>query len=364
MPYKLEQSSPRLWFVVNIETGKKHEGKPISLKKAKAQLRILKQKVEGGAMEGIQVVDLNSLADFRNANDEMEDLIGEVEMVSGEEFDMEQINQSVRHRFRRFNNNGEIPNGMVVVVLKFQSRYTICFLTRQQYNTALQRIPNLNRGGKLGGDLSNLPKRDAIFEQRTDIGNQLKALTDKSNPTPDDLTKIKDLSTQLRGLNVSQVQEDKDHPYQSAIYSTVPFGYNPPLGGNHNYQGNQSYNVPYIEWIHKHPWMVPFGVWGEQRMAHFGGKQPGLGPQEQQDWLKGYDFIQGQFNYWTHEVWRSSLDPDRYGTDDAEACGKFWGCCYNRSWQYVHDWTSTSEQIWDVAKNALQTGAEVALAVV
>ena len=67
MPYKLEQSSPRLWFVVNIETGKKHEGKPISLKKAKAQLRILKQKVEGGAMEGIQVVDLNSLADFRNA---------------------------------------------------------------------------------------------------------------------------------------------------------------------------------------------------------------------------------------------------------------------------------------------------------
>ena len=222
-------------------------------------------------------------------------------------------------------------------------------------------------------------------------------------------------------------------------FSTLePNGYNPNLGGAHWYRGNQPYNLPYAEWIDTHPWMVPFGVWGEQRGEHFKqvdaeklahlvqdgsnqekisadlkdkekelydlssklrttsnsdektkisnrikalqieigsnedkyrqldalSGQPRLGPQEQKDWLEGYDFIQTQFNYWTHEVWRESLNPERYGTDDAKACGKFWGCCYNRSWQPQRDWTSTGEQIWDVAKDSLQMGAEIAKLVV
>lgn len=51
MPYDLVQASPKRWFVVNTETGKRHSEKPLGMKKAKTQLRILNKakKIEGGS---------------------------------------------------------------------------------------------------------------------------------------------------------------------------------------------------------------------------------------------------------------------------------------------------------------------------
>jgi hypothetical protein len=50
MPYKLRKAPNRnLYWVVTIETKKKHSREPIPLEKAKAQLRILEQALKGGA---------------------------------------------------------------------------------------------------------------------------------------------------------------------------------------------------------------------------------------------------------------------------------------------------------------------------
>lgn len=60
MPYDIVQKSPRLWWVYNLDTGKKYSD-PIPLKKAKVQLRLLrktemeekksKRKVTGGSLK-------------------------------------------------------------------------------------------------------------------------------------------------------------------------------------------------------------------------------------------------------------------------------------------------------------------------
>jgi hypothetical protein len=50
MPYKLRKARNKpLYWVVTIETGKKHSKDPIPKEKAKAQLRILKSALKGGA---------------------------------------------------------------------------------------------------------------------------------------------------------------------------------------------------------------------------------------------------------------------------------------------------------------------------
>ena len=52
MPYKLRKAPKReLYWVVTIETGKKHSKEPIPLEKAQAQMRILKQSLHGGMMK-------------------------------------------------------------------------------------------------------------------------------------------------------------------------------------------------------------------------------------------------------------------------------------------------------------------------
>ena len=48
MPYKLRKAPKReLYWVVTIETGKKHSKEPIALDKAKAQMRILEDELSG-----------------------------------------------------------------------------------------------------------------------------------------------------------------------------------------------------------------------------------------------------------------------------------------------------------------------------
>ena len=50
MPYKLKKKrNEQLYWVITIETGKKHSKEPIPKEKAKAQLRILKSALKGGA---------------------------------------------------------------------------------------------------------------------------------------------------------------------------------------------------------------------------------------------------------------------------------------------------------------------------
>ena len=410
MPYELQQYSPRLWFVVNIETGKKHEGKPISLKKAKAQLRILKsaeekpkkkKSLKGGAMEGIQIINFNSLADYRNSVDTMENIIGEFNIVSYIDdpvFRMEQINATVRDRFRHENNLGQIPNGMVVVVLKFGNKYVTCFLTRQQYNLALQQIPELNQGGSLkaGGVL------DIQTKPQTPWDNEFLRKTNRMGVHKLGATRGGDLSD-----NVSS--DWADYPY-----STVQYGYNVKLGGNHNLHGVNDYNQPFLKWIHSHPWMHPFGDFAEpyihikNKLEDLQDDQAGkikeltkmgadyanknykdvnaflakyndlkldvdsyytkifdlknelkLTPEQQQEWLKGYDEVQLAYNKWTHEVWRDSLSPDQWPSDSPYNLGKIWCAIYNRSWQAQQDWSSTWDKIVDVAKTGFEIGKTI-----
>jgi hypothetical protein len=76
-----------------------------------------------------------------------------------------------------------------------------------------------------------------------------------------------------------------------------------------------------------------------------------LNEADQREWLRGYDEIQWQFNRWTHEVWRKSLDPDRWGEPNTPYnLGRIWASMYNRSWQPQVDWRSTGEQILDQFK--------------
>ena len=52
MPYKLRKAPNKaLYWVITIETGKKHSKLPISLEKAKAQLRILESALTGERCE-------------------------------------------------------------------------------------------------------------------------------------------------------------------------------------------------------------------------------------------------------------------------------------------------------------------------
>lgn len=60
MPYKLRKAPKRdLYWVVTIETGKKHSKEPIALEKAKAQKRILERVLVGGITQ-IELRDLNA----------------------------------------------------------------------------------------------------------------------------------------------------------------------------------------------------------------------------------------------------------------------------------------------------------------
>lgn len=63
MPYELKQQSPRLFFVVNTETGRKFSKRPIYRKKALAQMRILRQAEEHRAKGG-EIPDLNAIGDL------------------------------------------------------------------------------------------------------------------------------------------------------------------------------------------------------------------------------------------------------------------------------------------------------------
>ena len=208
MPFQLLKISPNKYFVINSKTKMKKEKQPTSLKKATAQLRILEdieefknkkkiskkmskkisggaldidldtpsrpgtpewalygkglfggnfksklRRVRGSALEGIQVVNFNSLLNYKEALDIMENIIGEVNMSNQElnPFDMDIINEHIIQRFMHENNPGEIPPNMVVVVLKFDNKYTICYLTRPQYNLVREQIPHFNEGGSLYG---------------------------------------------------------------------------------------------------------------------------------------------------------------------------------------------------------------------
>jgi len=52
MPYKLRKAPNRaLYWVITIETGKKHSKDPIPIEKAKAQMRILESALTGGRCE-------------------------------------------------------------------------------------------------------------------------------------------------------------------------------------------------------------------------------------------------------------------------------------------------------------------------
>lgn len=57
MPYKLRKAPNRdLYWVVTIETGKKHSKDPIPIEKAKGQMRILESVIEGGSIRAIKAV--------------------------------------------------------------------------------------------------------------------------------------------------------------------------------------------------------------------------------------------------------------------------------------------------------------------
>ena len=78
MPYDLVQASPKRFFVVNTETGRKHSEKPLGMKKAKAQLRIL-MKIKGGdedpkAQYKEYLQSYNQLADIRASQDTAEEV--------------------------------------------------------------------------------------------------------------------------------------------------------------------------------------------------------------------------------------------------------------------------------------------------
>ena len=201
-----------------------------------------------------------------------------------------------------------------------------------------------------------------------------------------------------------------------------PNGYNPKLGGVHNYYlGQNDYNQPYAKWMAVHPWMHVFGPLADdifkqqeamipklkqlkeqikidaQRQQRFMtqmalndkkinelGKTGGdfkniqaanaqiqqqvntinlratmneffafrdkvvtltiiTDPAQQKEWIQGYDDMQWQFNRWTHEVWRSSLDPTQWKADSIYNLGKIWAAMYNRSWQPQIDWRSGVE---------------------
>ena len=241
-----------------------------------------------------------------------------------------------------------------------------------------------------------------------------------------------------------------------------PNGYNPELGGEHWKIGGNDYNQPYIQWIKKHPWMVPFGevaqeyakrlgeaketledqiqdlrvsltsapqkdsdLWNQFKVAsgkaeaflnslpplkqqlvqtqttvgYKGSIDPStkqyldlyreaetiwnawhssddpvalkkrisdlelvlhnfnmgngiyLSDADQREWLRGYDDGQWQFNRWTHEVWRKSLDPDQWEADTPYNLGRIWASMYNRSWQPQIDWRSDAEMVWDQFKD-------------
>jgi len=69
MPYKLRKAPKReLYWVVTSETGKKHSKEPIPLEKAKAQLRILKSALRGGADEDEEMNYLGGLPELNLGN--------------------------------------------------------------------------------------------------------------------------------------------------------------------------------------------------------------------------------------------------------------------------------------------------------
>lgn len=378
MPYKLEQASPRGWYVVTIETGKKHSSKPMSLAKAKAQMRVLESamKSEGGGIrdEFGQMMSYAKSGMKKGGKISLDHFYAQLHP-----HDVESLHKLV---FIHKDHLAKTPFG----------KHIPAILNASTHKEAKELIHKADK--EIGGAFTANIRGGAFF-----------------SPDPRDTTSLE--------IPFSNLQ---------------PNGYNPILGGEHNKKlGINQYNKTYAIWISDHPWMHYFGppsqaLYDEQegmipqlkelkakvdeivaQQQPFKGKVADLNskiaksgsymaaapfqaelsklmiaykqldaqkkdaftqfinfrnkvsdvfviqdPAQQQDFIRGYNEVQALYNNWTHETWRESTDPTRFlpikGPYDM---GRVWGAMYNRAWQPQIDWRSGFEKFVDKAKEGL-----------
>jgi len=229
MPYELEQHSPRLWFVVNVETGKKHEGKPISLKKAKAQLRILKSaevkpkkisksKVKGGVLP-IQYLNMGLL--FQQAfpdgmsQEEMDWIYDNISAkLNANQLNTEDVTPAlIQNLMVQFNRMNELKKGGSLKATKTKKKSKVkggaLDAHNEPYIEYLKTHPDpyfeyKDKAEKLSEEISKFAKNANSLRDLTALKDQLKTLTDKKSPTQADLDQIKNLATQIRSLNLTR----------------------------------------------------------------------------------------------------------------------------------------------------------------